>query len=274
MTRLFFFLSPLALLAFWFAVPAARAGVPGDPVDYVCAAPDAVKLLRDDNPANGVIDPGEISPCANPTVDAANPAIVQDGVGGVRCLPETIATLRGTMTMIGDERASSDFDDSLTVRIEIREGEQVFVVSKIFEGAFGPWFSPIPEKSVFSIGSADTINFPEPMFGPLVLNGDYSGNLTSIGARLEEIAGPSNLNLIDPALVVPIIAAPESDLLRKNFDAPSGSATTCNGPCGAEEVDATNSDNASIAKYRVTIHFASIAPVSGQAACDTDPSSQ
>jgi hypothetical protein len=262
---------PALLLGFtvWLAAPqpAAPGSAGGNTIP--CEATQQLLFVIDDD-GDGVRDPGETTACSNPVVDLSDPAapVVRNGVAGPVCLPATVASLRGTITLIADDDARdndlvgqpANTGEVLTMLIEVRHQDQVFRVADAYTAAslsdlkVGNWDNRlISESDIFTLLFAGGLFLTPSVQQGAVVN---SGAFDDAGAKLASIA--EALGLVTSANdVIPIIADAARDGARKRFiqsDPTLCSDGTTPG-CGELEVQ-ENGSLGSVAVFRVTISFA------------------
>jgi hypothetical protein len=250
----------------------AHAGAAGGST-IACEATAQLAFVIDSND-NGVRDPGETDPCTNPVVDSvSNPLepVVTNGVAGPVCLPATVAQLRGTLTLIADDSAtdnniggSQNVGQALTLILDVRHDNQLFRIADSFTVAYpitlaslylGNWDNRlVSEDEIYGIAFKGSLFLtPTMQQGQAVTDGAFE----HIGTRLSQIAEDTGL-VGDATTVMPIVASATRDATRKRFvitDATGCGDSVADG-CGELEVDEQAGPLASIAVYRLTIHFA------------------
>lgn len=267
----------LSALAFGLAVlvfgpaPASAGSAGGNTIP--CEATQQLLFVIDDD-ADGVRDPGETTACTNPVVDLSIPTapVVRNGPGGPVCLPATVASLRGTITLIADDDAKdndlvgspANTGQVLLMLIEVRHQDQVFRVADAYTASslaglrVGNWDNRLLlESDIFTLQFGGGLFLTPSVQQGAVVN---SGALDDVGAKLAAIA--ETLGLVTSAGdVIPIVANAASDGTRKRFiesDPLLCSDGTTPG-CGELEVQ-ENGSLGSIAVFRVTISFAEKVP--------------
>lgn len=259
------------------AAAAAQAGPPGAG-DLLCTSAQILRFVHDTD-GDGIRDPGENTTCAAPEIDSsANPPVVTDGPGGTRCVPASTAQVRSLATLIGDENAfdndKANDGSAFTLLLDVRAQDKVFTIADSFVNdseqglvnlVLGNWdFRLFDETPLFTVGFDGALFLTPP--------GVAQGAFDQIRARLKAIAGPTQLNLVpDPTKVEPVIVEDQRDAARKRFD--QSSATGCDdgggvAGCGQGEADESGTSLlASVAQYRVTIHYVETIDTTQQTPC-------
>jgi hypothetical protein len=200
--------------------------------------------------------------------------VVTDGVAGPVCLPATVAQLRGTLTLIADDSAtdnniggSQNVAQALTLILDVRHENQLYRIADSYAVAspgtlaslyLGNWDNRLTsEERLYGIAFKGSLFLtPTMQQGQAVTDGAFE----HIGARLSQIAEDTGL-VADATTVMPIVASATRDAIRKRFviTDPAGcgdaGASVADG-CGEQEVDEEAGPLASIAVYRLDIHFA------------------
>jgi hypothetical protein len=180
--------------------------------------------------------------------------VVRDGdTSGPRCTAATVAELRGLMTLIEDDQATDNFGEgqqAFTVMVEIERSGRVFAFAESFTAAalqdldIGNWDERLfDETQIFNTGMRGAVF----LWGGL---GQIRNALLGTADTLDLIPNQSDFE--------PVVVDENRDAARKRFDTNPGEPTGCNGGCGQQESDQSALDMplASLAQYRVTIHFA------------------
>jgi hypothetical protein len=247
-------LAPHARLAAFAALgwlpAAALAGPPGADT-LLGAQTDCVRFVRDAN-ENGARDPGEDTTCDDPIVDdQVFPPVVRDGTTNDRCTPATVGDLRGLLTLIADDDATDNFgagDEAFTVLVELERGGRTFTLAESYTAVnlsdldLGNWDERLfDEFQIFGTGMRGAYF----LFGAF---GQLRASLLAIGDELDLIPNQTGYE--------PVIVDENRDAARKRFDTNPGEPAGCGGGCGQHETDQLATPLASVAQYRVTVHFA------------------
>jgi hypothetical protein len=260
-----------ALLLYGLAPGLSHASAAGGST-IACEATAQLLYVIDTN-ANGIREPGETDPCTNPVVDDTDPLVpvVTNGVAGPVCLPATVAQLRGTLTLIADDDArdnnvggSQNTGQVFTMILDVRHGDTLFRIADSYTASsldalfLGNWNQRITsEERLYGIAFKGSMFLtPDMQSGSVVTDGAFE----DIGNRLSQIAEDEGL-VVDASAVMPIVVHATRDATRKRFSITDPSGCGDVGPpvadgCGELEVDEEASSLASIAVYRLTIHFA------------------